>query len=374
MLNSTWWKLALCVALSAVTIINADMASGDTVPEVFEELEPKQSTDEQPKDPSIKVIHARGNQIFSRQTLTEGPSDSRDSFDSLEAYFPVSIPKSYKWVVGWKPRVTKHKAPCGDVELPHHLNILVGHDMDARFLATYDRGAKAFHFPKDPQSGKPMYGIPVGSEPARLEYHLLVPKCWDFKKNPSVVEDSGFDLYVTNVAPKFGAAIFGGMDQRMRIKPGNGKVDHVTHISSKMLETMFKPSAVQWPKDVPRVELLAVHMHTHEIFDKKFFEVLRSDASSKFRSKPEATGYGASQQSMLTMKQKGWPTLHLEKGDVINQHCLVDTSHLDQTLEDGTSWGNEMCAPMFIVGGKGIETAPSQLTMESGYTVKVSLQ
>lgn len=346
----------LCFALCAA--VTANLASG-VAPETFEELEQVASH----REPSLKVVHARGSQIFSRSTLTEGPTDDRRSFDSLEAYFPVEIPKTHNWVVGWKPRVTTHKAPCGNVELPHHLNILVGHGDNARFLATYDRGAKGFEFPKD-RDGKPLYAIPVGSEPARLEYHLLVPKCWDFQKNPSVMEDSGIDLYVTNIAPKFGAAaILGGMDQRMKIYPNTGRVDHVTRISSNKLEGMFKNNA--------RVRLLAVHLHTHEIFSRKYFEIKSSDGSSKFRSRPEPTGYGSSQQSMLTTEQKGWPKLQLEKGDAVEQHCLVDTSQLHQTLIDGTSWGQEMCAPMFIVGGEGVGMMVSQLTMTDGFTKQI---
>merc|ERR1712072_471532 len=99
--------------------------------------------------PSIKKITVRGRQLFTKNKLTEGPMHGTK--DSLEAYFPFKNRKSM-WVVGWKPLVTKQKCPGTnkDVELPHHMNILTGHGKaGVRFLATYDRGAKGYHFPQD---------------------------------------------------------------------------------------------------------------------------------------------------------------------------------------------------------------------------------
>lgn len=343
--------LVRCVWLCTLAHISAgsDMASA-IVPE-----------HQASSGPSVKMIRARGHQIFSQERLTEGPHvDDPASFDSLEAYFDVPIPETHRWVVGWQPRVKQQQVPSCDspVELPHHMNILVGQGQETRFLATYDRGAQGFHFGTD-QQGTPLYGIPVGSKPARLEYHLLVPKCWDFGQTPSVLESSGIDLFVSSVAPKAGAAILGAMDQQMAIKPGTGRVDHITHISAHKLEEALDGAH--------SVELLAVHLHTHYLFNQKFLEIKSSDGSIKFRSNPEPTGYGASEQSMLTLAQKGWPRLQLEQGDVVDQHCLVDTAQLEQTLVDGTSWGNEMCGPLFIVGGEGIGAIPTQLTLNGHY-------
>jgi len=325
--------------------------------------------------PSIRKITVRGHQLFAKNTLTEGRHGK--SKDSLEAYFPFKF-KKHQWVVGWKPLVGKQKCPGTnkDVELPHHMNIITGHhDSGTRFLATYDRGAREYHLPQD-EKGRPLYGIPVGKLPARLEYHLLVPKCWDFEKKPSVLENSGFDIYVTDTAPKFNAAIVGAMDQKMKIHPNAGTIEHSTVISPTALLKMFEPAGdlvklTKWPSKIPRVDILAVHMHTHEIFQRKSFEIITADGKTKFRSKPEKTGYGSSEQSMLSLKQKRWPKLSIQVGDTLVQHCIVDADRLKETLTDGTSWGNEMCAPMFIVGGKGIITPRTQLSMTHGFNTQM---
>merc|ERR1712072_993025 len=162
----------------------------------------------------------------------------------------------------------------------------------------------------------------------------------------------------------------------MRIHPHTGAIDHTTVIDPNALSSMFKPAGSmaqsKWPSSIPSVDILAVHMHTHEIFQRKFFEIVKADGKTKFRSKPEQTGYGASEQSMLSLKQKGWPNLSIQAGDTVKQHCIIDTKRLKKTLIDGTSWGNEMCAPMFIVAGKGIGTPKSQLRLNGGFNTKVS--
>ena len=97
----------------------------------------------------------------------------------------------------------------------------------------------------------------------------------------------------------------------------------------------------------------------------KYIEIVSASGVVRFRSKVETTGYGVAEQSMLSGMEKGWPKkeMWIYPGEELVQHCIVDTTKLVDVLRDGTSWGQEMCALLFIVGGKGITTPPTQVAL-----------
>jgi len=99
------------------------------------------------------------------------------------------------------------------------------------------------------------------------------------------------------------------------------------------------------------LEIIAVHLHTHDIAKSKFFEILNEDGSVHFRSDEEPAGYGDEQQSFRNIKDKGWPRLELKPGQTLQQHCKFDTSKLKAHVTWGLNHGEEMCAPLLIVGG-----------------------
>ena len=181
-------------------------------------------------------------------------------------------------------------------------------------------------------------------------------------------EDSGFDLYVTSKPPLVAnAAMLAWADQDMQVLPGKGVADQVTKISSDDLLKMFRPKVVQWPVGVPSVNLVAVHLHTHDLFRSKYFQITDARGIVKFRSELEVAGYGATEQSMVSTEGKGWPELSIEPGDTMEQHCIVDTDLMANLIVDGTSWGQEMCAFIGVVAGPGISTPATQLSMSHDY-------
>ena len=329
--------------------------------------------------PGSTVLNFRGNLVYDRSALTEGPDfnegegeDEGDEdeealneaeYDSSEAYFAHASTPWPRWVVGWNPYVVRR--PClgrekETVQLVHHMNIEVllckeGQACpteftaadDIRFVASYDRGAAEYVLP-------PGYGIPIPAHTApRLEYHLLLPACWDFGAGPPPTETSGFDLYVTRTPPRKEAALF-GFDTNQWMKPRRGWAEQVSVLSARELQPLLQPPRAS-------VELLAVHLHTHNIYARKWFELRGSDGTARFRSTPERAGYGPAEQSMINLADKGWPKLTIELGDVITQHCDLDTNALERIVPAGTSWGYEMCAMLFLVGGEGVGSVNSML-------------
>ena len=327
---------------------------------------------------------------------------SGKEWDSVEAYFPVEPTPSNKprWIVGWSPIVKQHKCPgTGDtVEIVHHMNI-IDHAQDdenehlQRFVSSYDRGAAPYRFPTGTtKNGEEhyLYGIPLGDKQLYLEYHLLKPHCWDWNIAKPTMEDSGFDLYLTSTPPLISnAALIGFTDADFKVYPNRGIADTTAQAAAKNLRNMFLRSDYQandptqrtkktnlgkdgWPRGVSSIRVVAMHLHTHAIFQKKFFRIFDAKGKIKFKSTVEKTGYGKKQQSLVNLQDnpyKNWPReLFIHKGDVLEQHCMVNTKKLRQPFSDGTSWGFDMCAALFIVASKDITLPPMELN--AGYCVE----
>jgi len=325
----------------------------------------------------IETIRLRGHQTVTRETLTEGPRlhPGKQHFDSLEAYFPHEEPVGWerggqRYVVGWKPVVSQHKCADGsEVEFVHHMNVLslpkgktgpsgAGqadlNDGELNLVASYDRGAAEFHL-------APGYGIPF--EHLTLEYHLLMPKCWDFSSE--AVETSGMDLFVTSEKPENLAVVYGFTDESLHIEPGQGMAEQVTMIKPEALMVAFaaqlaarNPKAASATHLTPTLDaginLLAMHLHSHELTKSKSFEVLNPDGSVLFRSQEEPGGYGPKQQSFITPQEKGWPYKRIEPGQALRVHCTYDTNKLKAVVYGGTSNGEEMCSALMILGGPSL--------------------
>jgi len=77
-----------------------------------------------------QVLKVRGNLVFTRKALTEGPYRFKDFghkfWDGAEATILVEERFDREaWVLGWEPVVSQHRCPNGTlVELIHHMNIL----------------------------------------------------------------------------------------------------------------------------------------------------------------------------------------------------------------------------------------------------------
>ena len=415
--------------------------------------------------------------MFDEPKMTEGPKGKigepgveRETLDSVETYFQIDLPLAWKddnkprWLIAYAPYVKTHTCPQPQsnttVELVHHMNMVLGkakggvdsgddendrnsdrdsgEDNDIRFVANYDRGALGFVFERD-EMGVPTtttattttttatttttttafkYGILLQDTKRpvlKLEYHLLKPHCWDWNLATPVLEDSGFDLYVTSERPTHGnAAFLGFTDESLEVVPHRGMADEMSLATSVDLSKMFlgdggdggdgrggeeKGAGVvvgqgerlgqgsmgqqwqqqqqqqqqqhpqqqqqQWPENVQRIKLIAVHIHTHDIFQQKYIEIVSAAGVVRFRSKVETTGYGVAEQTMFSGTEKGWPQdeMWIYPGEELVQHCIVDTTTLVDVVRDGTSWGQEMCALLFIVGGKGITTPPTQVAL-----------
>jgi len=306
---------------------------------------------------------------FTRELLHEGPSDSDDprEFDSAQLFFPVN---SSHWgeelyIVGWRPVVGKHRCSNGEVvELVHHMNIFAGEstnvDVDKdRIVASYDRGAREYQVPAG-------YGIPIGSgapgHKLTMNYHMLLPKCWDFALLPSVVDISGIELILSKKRPLHLAALVAFADVRMVIKPssswqvesamlsniseiidchaakhGRGKAELVTGFNASRLHEELK--------------IIAVHLHTHAVAVSKWFELRNSTGSLMYRSQEEPAGYGPEKQSLLNLDSIGWPMLQLSNGYQLSQHCKFNAAMLRSEVVFGVSMGTEMCGALLLVGG-----------------------
>ena len=159
--------------------------------------------------------------MYTKSALNEGPlgKDSpRETHDSVEQYFNIELPSKMVnpatpyWIIAYAPKVKAHPCLPGHsrhsntetVELIHHMNILSSRsndlnkeeEEDHRIIATYDRGALPYVFPRRSKDGRFMYGI-ILNDPTRpvlqLEWHLLTPLCWNWTTAKPVLENSGFE-------------------------------------------------------------------------------------------------------------------------------------------------------------------------------------
>ena len=189
------------------------------------------------------------------------------------------------------------------------------------------------------------------------EIHVLLPHCWEFDaaREPAL-DSSGFDLYFTTQPPRYEAAVVGFLDEKMAIEPGQGIVDHTSTLAPHVAQEALGTNA----------SILAIHLHTHDMFERKWFEIIGANETQRFVSPVEGTGYARGVQSMRGLSDSsypGWPSprLDLRAGDKLAQHCSVDTNKLDQTLRYGIR-GQEMCACLMVVGGPSIaSTRPHAL-------------
>ena len=297
-----------------------------------------------PLSPTTTTIYARASMLFERSLLNGGPPGGE--LDSGELFIPLAVNlRKPHWLVGWKPLIQTHQCSNGElVELVHHINILEGFaDREGyrRIMASYDKGAAAYHLP-------PGYGVPWNeSLPHEINYHLLTPQCWDFTHKPRVQESSGMELYFTNVPPKHNTWMFGFMNSTTKIDPGTGVVDFTAALTPTMTAGNLGD----------KYEILAIHLHTHNIYRRKWFEIIGKDGRVRFRSPVEATGYGPERQSMRNLvTYEGWPKrLWVHGSDTLVQHCELDTSTLHERLLDGVSQGQEMCGALMFLGGSTIE-------------------
>jgi len=290
-------------------------------------------------------------------------------------------------VLGWKPVMQDAKSTCeGEadrkVSLVHHINAymfpdfqlpsdgifpdsspeLIGLDESrAVMVASHDKLAGTYILP----SG---YGIPANS-PITLEYHVLFPKCWNHDAEDQM-ENSGMDLYMTGQPTKKSAALVGAINFNMDIAPHPGMVDYVTRASAETIQGALLSSTVASRRGTVLAatdalgdpEILAVHLHTHDMTDWKSFEILNADGSTEFRSDDEKGGYGLKEQSFFSPAEKGWPVLKLKAGQHFQQHCKINSEHLTSNLVYGLEWGQEMCAPLLIVSNPGLEPPPTVLS------------
>lgn len=118
---------------------------------------------------------------------------------------------------------------------------------------------------------------------------------------------------------------------------------------------------LEWP------EILAVHLHTHDVANTKYFEVRNADGSVAFRSKSEKAGYGLKEQSFSNLKDR----LKLRAGQQLMQHCLFDSDHLSEPVRYGLNPGEEMCAPLLILGGAGLRLGGTILSSDDGFLLQV---
>lgn len=296
------------------------------------------------------------------------------------------------FIVGWDPVIEEVPSGCAEhttkVSLVHHMNIyaypnevslelgktyskaevesLHLQESSFRMLASHDKMAGKYTLPKS-------YGIPL-SEKAMVEHHILFPKCWVFGHD--VPHASGFDLYVTmrRMRP---AALVGALNFNMDVRPLHGPVEWVTRISADNLLGVVRTKAGEWP------EILAVHLHTHDVANTKYFEVRNADGSVAFRSKSEKAGYGLKEQSFSNLKDR----LKLRAGQQLMQHCLFgpeirrssvealrkpfDSDHLSEPVRYGLNPGEEMCAPLLILGGAGLRLGGAILSSDDGFLLQV---
>eukprot|EP00440_Ansanella_granifera_P002000 gb/GFBE01002164.1/.p1 GENE.gb/GFBE01002164.1/~~gb/GFBE01002164.1/.p1 ORF type:complete len:427 (+),score=93.89 gb/GFBE01002164.1/:1-1281(+) len=298
---------------------------------------------------------------------------------------PALLPAGSSSVVGWNPVMQQTKTTChGEdkaVSLVHHVNVYgymgdlpfeVGKVYDStatddlreennRMVASHDKDAGEYVLPLG-------YGISA-DDPMYVETHLLFPKCWSFED--SVVENSGMELYVTAQALK-PAGLVGALNFNMDVQPGQGQVDYVTQVAANKLKNIFPtrhtgPGSALVQDEEMRPEILAIHLHTHDTATSKYFEILDPDGSVHFRSNEEKAGYGLTEQSFISPQEKGWGRVQLQPGQQLRQHCLFDSNTLQGPVHYGLDWGDEMCAPLMVVGGSALAHTGTLLSGEDSW-------
>lgn len=261
----------------------------------------------------------------------------RDAHDMLITWRTIQLNwTDTRVVVGWRPHIQKHTCTDGsEHEVVHHMNIfqITSGDTGMEYLATHDRGADGFRLPEG-------YGIPIfPGTPVKLETHFLPPRCWDYKNDPVVRDFSGLDLIVSSELPNSPARIFGVIDSHMHLPRYGGPTAYATVLPRER----WMRVAEQGGKEV-----IAIHLHTHDVFDEKLLEVLGPKGEVRFRSAPERTGYTSTSQSYRTLAEKGWPRLFVEPGQELRVHCTVHKD-LEEPLNYGLSHGSEMCSALVVV-------------------------
>mmetsp|Transcript_39810 Transcript_39810/g.86126 ORF Transcript_39810/g.86126 Transcript_39810/m.86126 type:complete len:441 (+) Transcript_39810:139-1461(+) len=325
--------------------------------------------------PDCRVLSSRANfQVGGTLRPSLEQKQSLLLYTALDSSM-FSAPEDM-FIVGWDPVIEEVPSGCAEhttkVSLVHHMNIyaypnevslelgktyskaevesLHLQESSFRMLASHDKMAGKYTLPKS-------YGIPL-SEKAMVEHHILFPKCWVFGHD--VPHASGFDLYVTmrRMRP---AALVGALNFNMDVRPLHGPVEWVTRISADNLLGVVRTKAGEWP------EILAVHLHTHDVANTKYFEVRNADGSVAFRSKSEKAGYGLKEQSFSNLKDR----LKLRAGQQLMQHCLFDSDHLSEPVRYGLNPGEEMCAPLLILGGAGLRLGGTILSSDDGFLLQV---
>ncbi|CAE7778745.1 KDM1B [Symbiodinium pilosum] len=326
----------------------------------------------QRRNPDCRVVKVRGNFRVGNKSIRPTVLHSTMVWTAVDA----SLLTDHDSIVGWKPAMEDVKSRCPgetkQVSLVHHINIyaydaktpltdgrtyVVGErggpvdETSFRMLASHDKEAGDYVLPFG-------YGIPLGKQ-ALMERHVLFPKCWDFQED--VVESSGMDLYVVSSRSMKPAALVGALNFNMDVQPKQGPVEWITRMSVEKLRGFVSKNGNEWP------EILAVHLHTHDVAQVKYFEILNNDGSVAFQSQKEKAGYGLKEQSFANLPEIGWPRLQLRAGQQLLQHCMFNSDKLDAHVEYGLDWGQEMCAPLLVVGGSGVRPMPSLLSSMDGY-------
>jgi len=324
--------------------------------------------------PDCVVVSFRGG--FPLGPKGMHPPAGKSAIVVNKAFDGTNLPEGNRNILGWAPNTQwTHSTVPGEegklVELVHHMNVMTfrgnklepgklfnqddpataalnGDEEIFSLVTVHDRGAGAYILPKG-------YGIDA-SEPITLEFHYLFPKGWDHTKNLGL-ENSGMDMYMTHQATRYPAALIGALNRNMNVRPGQGAVDVVTRIDPMGMRSLSFPSAfdkaqASFIEKQSAPEILAVHLHTHDLTQSKFFQIKNPDGTLLFRSKKEPGGYGKDEQSFISIAKKGWPRLQLQPGQQMELHCQMETDHLDHTVNFGLDWGKEMCAPLLVVGGQ----------------------
>lgn len=178
------------------------------------------------------------------------------------------------------------------------------------------------------------------------------------------------DLFMTSTETRYPAALIGALNRNMHVERHQGAVDVVTYFDPLQLQRALFPRTEDSEAEVRDSaaggpEILAVHLHTHDLTQEKFLQVMNADGSVMFRSAREKAGYGLHEQSFLNIVDQGWPRLKLEPGQRLEQHCLMDTNHLDHTVRFGLDWGDEMCAPLLVIGRQKEKLSHSLISGDS---------
>eukprot|EP00930_Biecheleria_cincta_P048060 TRINITY_DN33432_c0_g1_i1.p1 TRINITY_DN33432_c0_g1~~TRINITY_DN33432_c0_g1_i1.p1 ORF type:complete len:454 (+),score=79.09 TRINITY_DN33432_c0_g1_i1:87-1448(+) len=338
-----------------------------------------------------QVVSARNSAKIGNDQGSLRPSSGEHTLMSFYALDP--LPGQSYAVLGWKPVIQKVQTNCpsssDSVSLIHHINayldlrpppipletgriyrdkdpeIMAREESNSRLAASHDKMATEYLLPEG-------YGIPCDS-PITMETHILMPTCWDYSS--PVEERSGLDLYITTEKPRHEAALIGALNFNMHVEPNQGSIDYVTRMPAEALATIFassthKDSSQSFLAPSAGPEILAVHLHTHDLTQHKSFEVLNEDGTVAFSSPEEEGGYGAKQQSFANLKDKGWPALKLHPGQQLRQHCKIQTNGLKKPVVYGLDWGDEMCGPLLLVGGPDLRMTTTLLST-TGFMLRV---